>query len=159
MTSAVENKAIMRTTAAMPTIRRALALLLLVVLTACGSRLPDLEPPAVGFLELNANSGEASLRLANPVAAPLPTSSLVLAIEVDGRDLGTYRPVLDLTIPPLGSERLQIQIPPDNAALAALADRPVRYHITGTLVTDQRSLTIDSEGWLSSTPGRSGSYR
>lgn len=138
-----------------------LSLLLLIgVLTACGSRQPDLEPPSVGFLELNANTGEASLRLSNPVAAPLPTSGQVLSITLDGRNLGTFRPALDLTIPPLGSERLRIQIPSGHAALAALSDRPARYHITGTVfVTGQRSLEIDSEGWLSPTPGRNGSYR
>ena len=135
-------------------------LLLAVLLAGCGARVPDLEAPQVRFVELHGRQGEARLRIDNPVAAPMPVTAVALDIQIGDQRLGRFEPPLALTIPPLGSEQVRIEFQPGSAAIAALGEGRVRYRIEGVVSLDAgRTLRIDSEGWLSPTPGRPGSYR
>lgn len=148
------------------TIGRLLLLLLLASLGAgCGGRrAPELEPPRVSIVELTLAEGRAAVRVDNPVRAAMPATTADLTIAVEGRTLLTVSRALDLAIPPLGSEL--IQVPLDSASPGARyldglgPGARAAYQITGTVGLEGRSpLSVASTGWLTPNPGKPGSFR
>jgi len=85
-----------------------------VLLAACGSSPPRLQPPALRIVELELAADDTvriRLRVRNPVAATLPADRLDFTLSIDERELGRFSPPFDLDVPPLGIELIEVQTP------------------------------------------------
>ncbi len=134
------------------------------LLAGCGgAQLPQLEPPRVAIVELELSQGTAAVRFDNPVAAPMPATRAEFTIAVEDELLGRFSPQLELTIPPLGSELVQLAVDPSTPGARRLRDagrQSSRFTIDGSLILqDESPLEITESGWLSPNPGKPGSYR
>ncbi|MEM9304430.1 MAG: hypothetical protein AAGE01_20130 [Pseudomonadota bacterium] len=139
-----------------------LLLALLPLLIACGAAPVKLEPPRVSIVELDLQRGVAAIRIDNGVAAPMPANRADFEITVADRSLGRFTPEIALKIPGLSSERFELTLAPETREISTLFEQRgrVAYTVAGTLwLDDGRTLAIASNGRLSPTPGKPGSYR
>ncbi len=140
------------------------------LLSTCGSRAPQLQPPTLRIVELQLRPDQTiqiQLRVRNPVAATLPARGMDFSLWLEERELGRFSPPFRLDVPALGNELIEFEArsrPEIGQLLAQLeaGERArVEYRIEGELThgDGKSTLPLDSRGWLSPTPGKPGSFR
>lgn len=150
-------------------ISSAALLFMVLVLAACGSRAPRLEPPRVKLVSLLVQDGtrfNLDLRVSNPAARQMLVDRINLTVSIDGQALPALKPDFGGTLPALGEELLTVsgELP------AAVVERltpltegsrsQLALTISGEVWhSDGLKFEVDESSWLSATPGRPWQFR
>lgn len=151
-------------------VRCSFALILAVLLAACGSQPLRIsgEPPQwdIRNLDRDGQNVRVVLGVRNVNDAPLELGRLSLEFRLDDALLVSVDEPLDLVVPSRGREVIRVEY---TAALAGLEqlDRldngdanSLPWRLAGEAITaGGRDYEIDTEGWLYPVPGKSGHYR
>jgi LEA14-like dessication related protein len=143
------------------------------LLAACGSRAPRLEKPGIQIVELTMNRpGEAHaqgydliVRVRNTSEIEMVVSDFEFELLLDGGTAGSHTASIDLPIPALSNENVQVsgQISQQQAqsliSLQGGRRGQMPYALEGVLSSQGRSFELVYQGWLSRSPGKSGSFR
>ncbi len=139
------------------------------LISACGSRPPKLEPPRVKLVSLAIQDQSRfilDLRLSNPAARQIQIDRIELTVTVDGADFPLISPDFNGLLPALGEELLSTEgsLPAVIIkALEPLNDRKrsqLALSISGSVFhSDGDRFEVKESSWLSPTPGRPWQFR
>jgi len=151
--------------------RICLSILILVLLSACGAKRVQLEPPAISITEIKFTSNRPpaatlniDLRLDNTVPITLSAKAISLSIEIDNQLILEENQAYDIAIPKLGSEIIKLERT-DAANLTTMFEEiqtlgSASYRIVADITLENgKKLNAEREGRLSPTPGKPGSFR
>lgn len=151
-----------------PPLRTSLFFLLVMFLTACGTKLIRGEAPVVRMNELshanNSISLQLSLRNLNGVA--LDVEHINLSLSVRGTDLFSYDGPADTNIAPNGTE-IRTLVIAENSSSRQLLDtlqngdiKSLPYSLEGSITSvDDGKLKFQHTGHIYPVPGRPGHFR
>lgn len=155
----------------MTCVRFLLVLGISLLLAACGGKTRHVFPPDASVQQLRvADNGEwkLTLRLHNySFEALIHFDRIEAKLEVDGKPAGDISSVIDIEVPGLSADVVEVSLTPSPAATQALASgtaHPVSYKLAGTIHATpekqgSRTYPVEHEGWLSPVPGVPGTYR
>lgn len=143
----------------------------LLLLACSGGKTKHVFPPDASVQQLRvADNGEwlLTLRLHNySFEAKIRFDRIDAKLEVDGTPAGDIASVIDVEVPGLSADVVEVALTPSPAAVQALASgetHAVSYKLVGSVQATaedkgSREYPIEHEGWLSPVPGIPGTYR
>lgn len=147
-------------------ILRAMMVLALIALAACGGPRRVLGPPTLSVQEVEAQDGHylARVRLDSPASMPVTLKTFVWTLTLDGVLAARGTEELAQTLPPVAGDVVRIDLGPV-AALPQFAtlttERSLGYVLEGELRYSEPNVRfpLRYEGRLRATPGKPGSFR
>lgn len=147
---------------------RLIALAAVLLAAGCAGSREHVFPPDASLQQLAATDDgwQLAVRLHNySFETILEFERIEATLTVDGEPAGHFDSELDLAIPGLSADVAHLDLQPNAAGVAALADgKPIAYHLEGTIVAtpeegSRSSYEFARDGWLSPVPGRPGTWR
>ena len=148
-------------------------LLCCALMAGCAGRKAPLEAPDIRIVELIMNqpgkpesqSYDLILRIGNTSELELLVSDYEIELILDGQSAGMHSAQVNLAIPVLSNENVQLKGQLDQGQAQALVSLQndqrgqMPYTLKGIVSAHGRSFKLSYDGWLSRSPGKSGSFR
>ena len=145
-----------------------LAVLAIMLCTACGTKIIRGEAPLVRMTELSHQDSSITLQLSmrNVNGVPLDIQSIDFSLSVDDEDLFTYQGPAETNIVANGTETWSVEVEESQSSrdlLNTLENGDVKslpYSLKGSVDSrDDSNLRFKHEGHLYPLPGRPGHFR
>jgi LEA14-like dessication related protein len=145
-----------------------LAVLAIMLCTACGTKIIRGESPLVRMTELSHQDSSITLQLSmrNVNGVPLDIQSIDFSLSVDDEELFTYQGPAETNIVANGTETWSVEVEESQSSrdlLNTLENGEVKslpYSLKGSVdSSDDSSLRFKHEGHLYPLPGRPGHFR